>query len=109
MASLRRPRSWWGRAAAYLLPEAPLTQRVVHAKRKIREAGMPLSIPANLDERVDALLRVLYLIFNEGYLSRGAAHVTRVGNGARARSRARAWWSRAQAFCLFRSCAGREV
>jgi len=65
-------------AAAYLLPEATLTQRVVRAKRKIREAGMPLSIPANLDERVGALLRVLYLIFNEGYLSRGAEHVTRV-------------------------------
>lgn len=65
-------------AAAYLLPEATLTQRVVRAKRKIREAGMPLTIPANLDERVDALLRVLYLIFNEGYLSRGAAHVMRV-------------------------------
>jgi RNA polymerase sigma-70 factor (ECF subfamily) len=65
-------------AAAYLLPEATLTQRVVRAKRKIREAGMPLTIPANLDERVDALLRVLYLIFNEGYLSRGSAHVTRV-------------------------------
>lgn len=65
-------------AAAYLLPEATLTQRVVRAKRKIRETGMPLTIPANLDERVDALLRVLYLIFNEGYLSRGAQHVTRV-------------------------------
>lgn len=65
-------------AAAYLLPEATLTQRVVRAKRKIREAGMPLTIPADLDERLDALLRVLYLIFNEGYLSRGAAHVTRV-------------------------------
>ena len=65
-------------AAAYLLPESTLTQRVVRAKRKIREAGMPLTIPANLDERVDALLRVLYLIFNEGYLSRGADHVTRV-------------------------------
>ena len=65
-------------AAAYLLPEATLTQRVVRAKRKIREAGMPLSIPANLDERVGVLLRVLYLIFNEGYLSRGAQHVTRV-------------------------------
>ncbi|WP_179873102.1 RNA polymerase sigma factor [Microcella indica] len=65
-------------AAAYLLPEATLTQRIVRAKRKIRDAGMPLTIPANLDERVDALLRVLYLIFNEGYLSRGAEHVTRV-------------------------------
>lgn len=65
-------------AAAYLLPEATLTQRVVRAKRKIREAGMPLSIPADLDERVGVLLRVLYLIFNEGYLSRGSQHVTRV-------------------------------
>ncbi len=65
-------------AAAYLLPEATLTQRVVRAKRKIREAGMPLTIPANLDERVGVLLRVLYLVFNEGYLSRGADHVTRV-------------------------------
>ncbi|MGL4339975.1 MAG: RNA polymerase sigma factor [Rhodoglobus sp.] len=65
-------------AAAYVLPEATLTQRIVRAKRKIREAGMPLSIPANLEERVDALLRVLYLIFNEGYLSRGSGHVTRV-------------------------------
>ena len=65
-------------AAAYLLPEATLTQRVVRAKRKIRVAGMPLSIPANLEERVGVLLRVLYLIFNEGYLSRGAQHVTRV-------------------------------
>jgi RNA polymerase sigma-70 factor (ECF subfamily) len=65
-------------AAAYLLPEATLTQRIVRAKRKIREAGMPLSIPANLDDRVGSLLRVLYLIFNEGYLSRGAGHITRV-------------------------------
>lgn len=65
-------------AAAYLLPEATLAQRIGRAKRKIREAGMPLSIPANLEERVGVLLRVLYLIFNEGYLSRGAGHVTRV-------------------------------
>jgi RNA polymerase sigma-70 factor, ECF subfamily len=65
-------------AAAYLLPEATLAQRVVRAKRKIRDAGMPLSIPANLEERVGVLLRVLYLIFNEGYLSRGSGPVTRV-------------------------------
>ncbi len=65
-------------AAAYLLPEATLAQRIVRAKRKIRDAGMPLSIPANLEERVGVLLRVLYLIFNEGYLSRGSGHVTRV-------------------------------
>lgn len=59
-------------AAAFLVSEATLAQRIVRAKRKIRDAGIPLSIPANLDERVDALLDVLYLIFNEGYLSRGA-------------------------------------
>jgi RNA polymerase sigma-70 factor (ECF subfamily) len=58
-------------AAAFLLPEATLAQRVVRAKRKIRDARIPLSIPADLDSRVDALLTVLYLLFNEGYLARG--------------------------------------
>ena len=59
-------------AAAYLVPEATLAQRIVRAKRKIRDAGIPLSIPKTLETRVDAVLTVLYLIFNEGYLSRGA-------------------------------------
>lgn len=58
-------------AAAFLVPEATLAQRIVRAKRKIRDAAIPLSIPADLDGRVDALLAVLYLVFNEGYLSRG--------------------------------------
>jgi RNA polymerase sigma-70 factor (ECF subfamily) len=57
-------------AAAFLVPEATLAQRIVRAKRKIREAHIPLSIPADLEGRVDALLAVLYLVFNEGYLSR---------------------------------------
>jgi RNA polymerase sigma-70 factor (ECF subfamily) len=65
-------------AAAFLVPEATLAQRIVRAKRKIRDAGIPLSIPAHLDERVDALLTVLYLIFNEGYLSRGSDDPIRV-------------------------------
>jgi RNA polymerase sigma-70 factor (ECF subfamily) len=57
-------------AAAFLVPEATLAQRIVRAKRKIRDAGIPLSIPSDLDGRIDALLAVLYLVFNEGYLSR---------------------------------------
>ncbi|MEV8253319.1 sigma-70 family RNA polymerase sigma factor [Rhodoglobus sp. NPDC076762] len=64
-------------AAAFLLPEQTLAQRIVRAKRKIRDAGIPLSIPEDLTSRVDALLTVVYLIFNEGYLSRGS------GAGAR--------------------------
>ena len=60
-------------AAAFLTSEATLAQRIVRAKRKIRDARIPLTIPAQLAERVDAVLRVLYLIFNEGYLSRGGA------------------------------------
>ena len=63
------------------MPEPTITQRIVRAKRKIRTAGIPLAVPAALDERVDALLQVLYLVFNEGYLSRG----TRRGHAGRPR------------------------
>jgi len=65
-------------AAAFLVPEPTLAQRIVRAKRKIRDAGIPLRIPEQLDDRVDALLTVLYLIFNEGYLSHGSETTIRV-------------------------------
>jgi RNA polymerase sigma-70 factor, ECF subfamily len=57
-------------ASAFLVPEATLAQRIVRAKRKIQEAGIPLSLPEQITDRIDAVLHTLYLIFNEGYLSR---------------------------------------
>jgi RNA polymerase sigma-70 factor, ECF subfamily len=66
-------------AAAYFVPEATLAQRIVRAKRKIRDARIPLSMPDRLDDRLDVVLSVLLLVFNEGYLPRGERDdVTRV-------------------------------
>ena len=58
-------------AAAFLVPEPTVAQRIVRAKRKIRDAGIAMSMPENIDQRIGSVLAVLYLVFNEGYLSRG--------------------------------------
>ena len=66
-------------ARAFLVTPATLAQRIVRAKAKIRETPIPYEVPLpqDLPERLDAVLQVVYLVFNEGYSARAGAEVTR--------------------------------
>jgi len=66
-------------ARAFLVTPATLAQRIVRAKTKIREASIPYEVPTpeELPDRMDAVLQVVYLVFNEGYSAGAGAEVTR--------------------------------
>lgn len=66
-------------ASAFLTSPATLAQRIVRGKRKIKEAGIPFTIPEpnELHDRLDAVLNVIYLVFNEGYSVSSGDSVTR--------------------------------
>jgi RNA polymerase sigma-70 factor (ECF subfamily) len=66
-------------ASAFLVPPPTLAQRIVRAKAKIRDAGIPYQVPSreDLPERLESVLQVVYLVFNEGYAASSGESLTR--------------------------------
>jgi len=66
-------------ARAFLMPAPTLAQRIVRAKAKIRDAAIPYEVPerTELSSRLEAVLRVIYLVFNEGYSASSGSSLTR--------------------------------